>query len=322
VIEVAREILDILKIPKSTFPPKNSPKPPNAIKEAAPSKKACPFPDAPSTEQVGVGEGIKEKHVPSPGGDAYVSAKAYTGIENEALPAANRLAEALKVPTPRVRVSAHEWRGRYSFRQELRTPDTPNRVRSVIGKASRDIVFYVLVDRSGSMMGRNEIVRLSLMTIYLAAMKLSVPMGIAYFGDAGNARAERKTFTFEVTPVASRVDELAKAYIAGYEGATGAEYLHWGLMLAKDALLRRPERRKFLLVIHDGEPVYDGPLGNDKTLSKADVVQLERQGITTIGIFLGGGNTRRLKEIFDRLVVVPDSSQLADKLGQLLRSLI
>ncbi|HID64367.1 MAG TPA: hypothetical protein EYP49_16745 [Anaerolineae bacterium] len=39
---------------------------------------------------------------------------------------AHLLAEELKAPEPEVRVVPHECRGRYSFRQEQRTPDTPN----------------------------------------------------------------------------------------------------------------------------------------------------------------------------------------------------
>ena len=274
-------------------------------------------------EQPGKGTDIDEDDLPDTGGDKFVSAAPYTDLENQVAADANRLAEALKMPNPRVRTSAHAWRGRYSFRQELRTPDTPNRVRSLIGKSSRDVVIYVLVDRSGSMSSIEDQVQRALMTLYLASTRVGVPIGITYFGDNGRAGRERETFTFEVTPVSARPDELVKAYIAGYRGATGAEYLHWGLMDAKDALTGRREKRKFLLVIHDEEPVYKGSLGNDREMSKEDVSSLERLGITPIGIFLGQEAwAGRLAEIFPRLVIVEDAKTLPNKLGDMLRSLI
>jgi hypothetical protein len=52
----------------------------------------------------------------------------------------------------------------------------------------------------------------------------------------------------------------------------------WGLALAEETLRYRPERRRIVLVIHDGEPVYTGRLGNDIALSLQRLRQLERQG--------------------------------------------
>ena len=125
----------------------------------------------------------------------------------------------------------------------------------------------------------------------------------------------------EVTPIQAQSAEEPKALIAGYHGRTRAEYLDWGLALAEKALLSRPERRKVLLVLHDGEPVYTGDLGNDYQMSLARLRRLERQGITPIGLYLGeGANIAQLEVLFPRLVIT-SGEQLPEKLGGMLMSL-
>ena len=57
------------------------------------------------------------------------------------------------------------------------------------------------------------------------------------------------------------------AGVWGFNERDCVEFLDWGLSLVKKALLPRPERRKVLLVLHDGEPVYNGKLGNDYQMS-------------------------------------------------------
>ena len=76
------------------------------------------------------------------------------------------------------------------------------------------------------------------------------------------------------------------------------------------------------MVIHDGEPVYDGRLGCDRKLSRAHLQRLERQGMTTIGVYLGDNSdlVTKLHLLFPRLIVC-SNNDLPDKLGNLLRSL-
>ena len=103
------------------------------------------------------------------------------------------------------------------------------------------------------------------MTIYLAAVKLGIPIGIAYFGEdnfyTGDSPLPPDQITVEqtvveVAPLSLDNDEAPKALIAGYTGWSCEEYLDWGLRKAEAELRTRPERLRVLLIIHDGEPVF------------------------------------------------------------------
>jgi nitric oxide reductase activation protein len=91
--------------------------------------------------------------------------------------------------------------------------------------------------------------------------------------------------------------------------------------LAEETLRYRPERRRIVLVIHDGEPVYVGGLGYDMALSLQRLRQLERQGLTPIGLYLGQDFNPALEELFPRLVISGGGS-LPEKLGNMIRSLV
>ena len=119
------------------------------------------------------------------------------------------------------------------------------------------------------------------------ATELRIPLGMAFFGHNSSSRVDR--LVLEVTPIHGQPAEEPKALIAGYHGRTRAEYLDWGLALAEKALLSRPERRKVLIVAHDGVPVYNGDLGDVYQMSLSRLRRLERQGIIPIGLYLGEG---------------------------------
>jgi len=96
---------------------------------------------------------------------------------------------------------------------------------------------------------------------------------------------------------------------------TNSEFLHQGLQLAEKSLLKRVERRKFLLVIHDGQPT-----SQDFSLSLERLQTMQRKGITPIGIFLGENPQDALRQLFPCLVIT-QGQQLPDKLGMLFKSL-
>ena len=324
VIEIASEILAILELPEGYALPDL---PIFQIVIGAgddiPEEldgEALPFPvSAFDGASPGQGTDFDERLIPTPSGDDITQPAPYAELEAAAIPLARQLVDALKIPQPHVRPMPHEWRGRYSFRQEVRTPGMPHLRRAGVGREKDDVVFYVLVDRSGSMGVINEPVRLALMTLYLAATELGLPLGMAYFGEHSDGIID--DLVLEISPVCTRAAEETKSLIAGFEGVTGAEYLDWGLTLAEKSLHHRPERRKVLLVIHDGEPVYRGKLGNDYQLSLERLRRLERQGIIPIGLYLGEScNMTQLEALFPRLVITSGEG-LPKKLGNMLRSL-
>lgn len=281
---------------------------------------SLPFPGAPAEgHQPGLGKGELDEAKEDMYADAYSTPAPYIELEDQAWPLARQLSEALQLPTPDARPEPHESQGRYSFRQEVRTPDTPHLLVQSIDSSPRDLALCLLVDRSGSMSTIQDEVRLALMMLYLAGTELEIPTGVAYFGAHETNRTER---VLEVTPPIPVASEAVKALIAGFEGTTNCEFLDWGLALAEAALAVRPERLKVLVCIHDGEPVYKGPDGNDWQLSYAHLRNLERAGIMTIGIYLGDEDEyrRKVQQLFPRLIVCK-GKELPDKLGNVLRSL-
>ena len=243
---------------------------------------------------------------------------------------AARLAEALREPRPDQRPAPHEYRGRYTFRQEIRTPDTPHLARQETGQAARSLALYLLVDRSGSMDRFQQAVREALMIIYLAAVQVGIPTGIAFFGEddffEGGTPVPHDRITVartvgEVAPLSAENYEPAKAFIAGYTGWSSEGYLDWGLRKAEAELRTRPERLRVLLIAHDGDPVFRTRTISDWDLSLAHLRSLEQAGIIPIGVHLGDENLEKLHKLFTRLVNCPNGESLPDKLGSMLSSL-
>jgi hypothetical protein len=316
VIDIARGVLRILDLKLDRLPSRMPGMSSDIPREKSTSARA--FPIAPAETQPGLGldsdtdRPVEEDHFSQP--------KPYLDLENQAAPYARQLTESLKVPTPDVHLAPHEYAGRFNIRQDLRTPETPNLARRYVGESARNLALYVLVDRSGSMCEVDTDVRLAMMTIYLAATSLEIPIGIAYFGAADHLESTDRVF--ELTPLLSTVQEDVKALIAGFEGVTGAEFLNWALDLAEKRLASRPERNRVLVIIHDGKPVYKGEDGDDWELSRAHIRHLENQPITTIGVYLGTNpeDHYQLKILFPRLITIT-GKVLPEKLGALLRSL-
>ena len=321
VIQISRQILEVLELNEN-----NPPLQPASIGNDdllnSNNEPVQAFPEGPcSTIQPGRGKGLE-------GGETFqtdtvTTPAAYNALEEQALPFANQLAEALRLPARAVSLEPDESSGRYSFRQEMRTPLTPHLVRSVTGLSSQDLALYILVDRSGSMSVVNEEIRLSLMTLYLACMELNIPLGISYFG----ADQERDQ-TLLVSQPLSCESEKTKALIAGYEGKTSNEFLAWGLREAEANLSTCQARTRVILVVHDGEPVYHGCLGNDWELSQSGIRHLIKAGYLVIGVYIYPSSQTeharsgevKLQKLFPNLVSC-SQKQFAQKLGGFLSSL-
>lgn len=330
VIAIAKRILDMLHINKDEVMPKAS------ISKGAdmpplddmPKKGAAPLtmPVREAQMAPGLGVGIEDEDLPAIELARRLELAPYIQLEDSVRPAVTRLVEMLKERRPDQRSMPHEWRGRYSFRQETRTPDMPNLEKAYAELAKMDLAVYILVDRSGSMGCREEDVRSALMTVYCAAHKIGIPVGIAYFGE--NSTSYRSAAAIPIDTVVADVARLedsasdaVKAVIAGYDGWSGDEYLDWGLRKAEEALATRPEKKRVILVIHDGEPVFHlGPF-SDYDVSQAHVRDLDKAGYIPIGLYIGGGETARIAGIFPRLVACKPEN-LPEKLGNMLANLV
>ena len=319
VIALARQVLERLGIDPLAPPLKLIPLPAENVPRRR-SVKPLPFPSAPAPgDQPGLGKsGVTGCDQPLPA-DRYTEPAPYIALEDQARPVARQLVEALRLPVPDARPEPHESQGRYSFRQEARTPDAPHLLAQSAAEDPRDLALYLLVDRSGSMRDCETEVRLALMSLYLAGTELEIPTGLAFFGAHSDSERER---VLEVAPLSPKADEGVKALIAGFHGRTHYEFLDWGLKLAEEVLRSCPQRRRFVIVLHDGDPVYDGMDGSDLLLSQGHIRRLERSGITVLGIYLGDDRELigKLKQLFSRLIVC-SNNELPDKLGNLLRSL-
>jgi hypothetical protein len=320
VIEIARQLLDLIGLP-ATRPI------PDWLKRLAPltgvptsrsGKPLAPGQPVPDSPNLGSAE-LDASLAPAPH-DRYTEPAPYLELENAAAPLARRLAEALKLPDPRAAGVPHVWRGRFSPRQRVRTPETAFIHHRAPGRTARSLALHVLVDRSGSMAGLAEKVRLALMMLYLAATSLYIPMGLTAFG--ADSDGDEAALTFTLSPLATTPRESVKALIAGYRGVTSKEFLDWGLRAAEQELLARSETRKVVLVLHDGQPVYDGMRGRDWDLALQRLQQWELRGLLAIGIYLGNDEDDRhkLRQLFRRLIVC-SGDDLPDKLGDVLRGL-
>jgi hypothetical protein len=317
VIDIARKVLETLGLDPDDPPTRCVP----GLSFDIPMERrdaTCCFPDKPSDVQPGLG--VPNARGSASAQDQFSKPKPYLELENQAAPLACQLAESLKVPVENARSVPHAYMGRFNLRQDLRTPETPNLARLEKDRSSRSLALYILVDRSGSMCDLNPDVQLALMTMYLAAVSAAIPIGITFFGSGDHRGSTDRVF--EVTPIASGLKEEVKALIAGYEGVTGAEFLHWAIHRGEDSLAARPESKKVLIVIHDGKPVYKEDDGDDWELSCARLRYIESRSITPIGVYLGNNleDLVQLKALFPRFIHTTGKA-LPDRLGLLLRGL-
>ena len=237
VIQIARRILDILGLPEDL-------KIPDWLKDllemldqlAEGSEDPAPGVPLPGG-MGGGGSGCVPPSIPdlpevSDGVD--ITPAPYGDLFTEMVPVAHLLAEELKAPEPEVQVVPHEYRGRYSFRQEQRTPDTPNLASIQLGYRVPSSAWGIVVDRSGSINTMLKPLQQGLMAIHLALEELALPHRIAAF--EGNALL--KDFG-DTSPV-------PRALIAGLQGTTCSQVMPT-LEPMFEALRARPEEVKVLL---------------------------------------------------------------------------
>jgi hypothetical protein len=194
--------------------------------------------------------------------------------------------------------------------------------------AERSIAFQLLVDESASMKGGDK-ARLAIKTAILLGETLDqvgLPLEIIGFTTAEyEARAAMRLGlrpahayrTMRCSPLEHRIyKRFDDPYPLVRRRLTGIEPRHnnWDeehLLFAYRRLQARPELRKVMVVISDGQP------NGDAEHLIAMVKALEAQGCTVIGVGIGADFVR---QVYRRALVVQDFRQLAEELLPVLAS--
>lgn len=255
-------------------------------------------------------------------GDTHTNPAPYAALEAETALLATQIGDSMKLPDPEARRMPHAYKGRYSARQELRHPEMPCRRRSGDDDTSHEIAVELLVDRSGSMNRINDPVRRALMALYKGHTRADVriPTGIKYFGADG---LRDKVLT--IAPISPETSEEALALIAGFSGETSNEFLFWALEEAHAELNQWNKHHKICIVIHDGDPVYRGDLGNDFELSCAFIKRMNEEGILVIGLYLGDNHSFRpekLMKLFGERLIQCEPKDLPERLSRMLITIV
>jgi hypothetical protein len=237
--------------------------------------------------------------------DSPLPLGSYLDLETEVRLPANRLAELLRLDPQPDHWQAVAYGGRYNYRQECRTPDTPN--RSVVETPDPRLALGVLVDRSTSMADHDlmSAVRRAVMMLLVACQQLEhVALEITVFEN------DERVLSFEGDP------EDAKPMIGGLS-ACGTTAMYKPLEGLIERTASRAEQRKVVLVIHDGEP-------------NTDQVQSCRSRIATSpvpvwGLFVSHTPPARLlhklEDLFAGKVLHGNTHILADQIANVLKAL-
>lgn len=279
--------------------------PAGGAKRSPRSSPVEPIQGLPNNPDGPVGEG-RSKHPihPAP----------YADLVREVQAGASRLVEELKVPQRDAGLEPVEMGGRYSFRQEMRTPDTSFLALSAPGKEPPKAVFGLVVDRTGSMDwgDKMEAAKMGLMMLHLAMEELKVPHRIACFED----NVILKEF--------DENSERVKALIAGLQAQSNYTHIAPTLEPMCAALLARPEPVKVCLVIHDGRP-------SDGMEVKEIITSYSRRlGFHILGIYVKSpanahceGEEQMMKKLFgEGRLIACLPKELPEKFGNVLRAFI
>jgi hypothetical protein len=269
-----------------------------------------------------------ERETANEGGAVRIPPAPYLSLEAQARPLAAALVAELQPPRPDRRPMPHPWRGRYSFREEMRDEERPFLLGQARASSAEGLAMQVLADRSGSMRHRMPDVQVAAMALNLACRDLRIPLAITVFGGYAENDSWRDPLNVVTIQEFGEEDETPKARIAALMGHTQCEHLILALRERGPELAARPEGLRLLVVVHDGYPVYEGyPDGNDWDLSLDWLRDAPRLGITPVGVLLVDDPVRdesyaqRMRALFEWLIVCR-SQELPGKIGNLLRCLV
>lgn len=192
-----------------------------------------------------------------------------------------------------------------------------------------DVVFHLLVDCSGSMYNKMEETKKSVVLFHEALKSLKVPHAISgFWEDASSAKTEYKpnviheVITYKNSTSPSSGPEIMQLR---EEEDNRDGYI---IRVVSEALAKRPEKHKFLLVFTDGEPsALD--YHQDGILDTHEAVKLARkQGLEVIGIFIEEGEAKEetyqlMKNIYNHHFLVANHAEdLRLKIKPLLKKLL
>ncbi|GGE55603.1 vWA domain-containing protein [Priestia taiwanensis] len=192
-----------------------------------------------------------------------------------------------------------------------------------------DVAFHLLVDCSGSMFNKMDETKKSVVLFHEALKSLGIPHAInGFWEDASSAKEEYKpNVLHEVITYETSLNHHAGAEIMQL---TEEEDNRDGFIirLASEALAKRPEKHKFLLLFTDGEPSaldyqQDGILDTHEAVKYA-----RKKGMEVIGIFIEEGEENEetynlMKNIYDHhFLVAKDATDLRLKIKPLLKKLL
>ncbi|PGS56568.1 nitric oxide reductase activation protein NorD [Bacillus sp. AFS041924] len=192
-----------------------------------------------------------------------------------------------------------------------------------------DAVFYLLVDCSGSMFNKMDEVKKSVILFHETLKQLKISHSISgFWEDASNATKENKpNILHQVIPYSSSLSPSVGPNIMQlHEEEDNRD----GLMirLVSEALAKRSEKHKFLLVFTDGEPsaldyFQDGIIDTHEAVKQA-----RKLGIEVIGTFIEEGDPQEetsqlMKNIYQHhYLIASNAEDLRLQLKPMLKKLL
>ncbi|KZR57976.1 vWA domain-containing protein [Pseudobacillus badius] len=153
-----------------------------------------------------------------------------------------------------------------------------------------DAVFTLLVDCSASMEDKMDQTKIGIVLFHEALKSVKVPHEvIGFWEDTNEASADRQPNYFHVV-----ID-----YASSLRPASGPEILQltpeednrdgFAIRIAKERIIKRSEKQKFLLIFSDGEPAAYGYDRNGIIDTHEAVIEARKLGIEVINLFLADG---------------------------------
>ncbi|MGN1400433.1 MAG: vWA domain-containing protein [Bacillus sp. (in: firmicutes)] len=192
-----------------------------------------------------------------------------------------------------------------------------------------DAAFTLLVDCSASMNNKMEETKKSIILFHEVLKQLKIPHSIiGFWEDANDAKKGYQPNYFHI------ISDFPESTLP----ASGPEIMQlepeednrdgFSIRVAAEALLRRREKSRFLLVFSDGEPAAYNYEKNGIIDTHEAVLETRKSGIEVIGMFLSEGIIQEGDEMMMRniygkeFVMVPGVEQLPDYFSALLKRVL